>query len=70
MRNYFGISIRHLYKKMVDAKVREHIAFVNLALVSKVGMGEATKENRSRVIANRIMNASRAEYIFVPYNLE
>ena len=55
---------------MVDAKVREQFAFVNPALVSKARMGEATKENRSRVIANRIINASRAEYIFVPYNPE
>ena len=55
---------------MVDAKVREQFAFVNPALVSKAGMGEATKENRSRAIANRIMNSSGAEYIFVPYNSE
>ena len=37
---------------MVDVKVREQFAFVNPALVSKVGIGEAMKENRSRVIAN------------------
>ena len=53
---------------MVDAKMKERFAFVNPALVSKAGMREATKENRSRVIANRLMNASCADYIFVPYN--
>ena len=41
----------HLYKKMVDAKMKDRYAFVNPTLVSKAGMGEATKENRSRVIA-------------------
>ena len=55
---------------MVDAKMKERFAFVNPALVSKAGMQEATKENRSRVIANRLMNASCADYIFVPYNPE
>ena len=55
---------------MVDAKMKERFAFVNPALVSKAGMLEATKENRSRVIANRLMNASCADYIFVPYNPE
>ncbi|KAL6350674.1 hypothetical protein AAG906_028127 [Vitis piasezkii] len=38
------------------------------ALVSKVGMGETTKENRSRLIANRLMHAKCADYIFIPYN--
>ena len=46
---------------MVDAKMKERFAFVNPTLVSKARMGEATKENRSRVIAKRLMNASRAE---------
>ena len=36
---------------MVDAKIKERFAFVNPTLVSKAGMGEATKENRSRVVA-------------------
>ncbi|RVW24082.1 hypothetical protein CK203_091324 [Vitis vinifera] len=40
------------------------------ALVSKAGMGETTKENRSRLIANRLMHAKRADYIFIPYNPE
>ncbi|KAL6326021.1 hypothetical protein AAG906_038513 [Vitis piasezkii] len=31
-------------------------------------MGETTKENRSRLIANRLMHAKRADYIFIPYN--
>ena len=53
---------------MVDVKMKERFAFVNPTLVSKAGMGEATKENRSRV--KRLVNASRAEYIFIPYNPE
>ena len=36
---------------MVDTKMKEWFAFVNPTLVSKAGMGEVTKENRSRVIA-------------------
>ena len=32
---------------MVDGKMKERFAFVNPTLVSKVGMGEAMKENRS-----------------------
>ena len=55
---------------MVDANMKERFAFVNPTLVSKAGMGEAMKENRSRVIAKRLMNASRAYYIFIPYNPE
>ena len=31
---------------MVDAKMAGQFAFVNPALVSKAGMGEASKENR------------------------
>ncbi|KAL6318100.1 hypothetical protein AAG906_035245 [Vitis piasezkii] len=30
--------------------------------------GEASKESRSRVIANRLMNANHADFIFIPYN--
>ena len=55
---------------MVDAKMKERFSFFNPTLVSKAGMGEATKENRSRVIAKRLMNASGADYIFIPYNSE
>ena len=43
---------------MVDAKMARWFAFVNLALVSKARMREASKENRSRVIANWLMNAN------------
>ena len=32
---------------MVDGKMKERSAFVNPTLVSKVGIGEATKENKS-----------------------
>ena len=32
---------------MVDGKMKEQFAFVNSTSVSKVGMGEATKENKS-----------------------
>ena len=53
---------------MIDAEMKERFAFVNPTLVSKAGIGEATKENISRVIAKRLMNASRADYIFIPYN--
>ena len=67
---FFLISIRHLYKKMVDAKMKEWFAFVNPTMVSKARMGEATKENKSRVIAKQLMNSSRADYIFIPYNPE
>ena len=55
---------------MIDAEMKERFAFVNPTLVSKAGMGEATKENRSRVITKRLMNASRADYIFIPYKPE
>ena len=54
---------------MVDAKTKERFAFVNPILVSKARMREATKENRLRVIEKQLMNASRADYIFIPYNL-
>ena len=53
---------------MVDAKMVGWFAFVNLVLVSKAGMGKASKESRSRVIANQLMNANHAEFIFIPYN--
>ncbi|RVW67500.1 hypothetical protein CK203_063103 [Vitis vinifera] len=42
--------------------------FGESSLVSKAGMGEASKESRSRVIANRLMNANHADFIFIPYN--
>ena len=48
---------------MVDAKTKEQFVFVKLALVFKAGMGEATKENRSRVIANQLKNASCDDFI-------
>ncbi|RVW70445.1 hypothetical protein CK203_058330 [Vitis vinifera] len=66
--NYLMFYIWHLHKKMVDAKMAGRFAFVNPALVSKAGMGEASKESRSRVIANRLMNANHADFIFIPYN--
>lgn len=61
---------KHLQKKLSDARLTERFAFINPALVSKAGMGETTKENRSRLIANRLMHAKRADYIFIPYNPE
>ncbi|RVW96399.1 hypothetical protein CK203_029776 [Vitis vinifera] len=30
--------------------------------------GKASKESRSRVIANQLMNANHADFIFIPYN--
>ena len=61
---------RHLQKKLSDATLTELFAFINLALVSKARMGETTKENRSRMIVNRLIHAKRANYIFIPYNPE
>ena len=55
---------------MIDVEMKERFAFVNPTLVSKAGIGEVMKENRSRVIAKRLMNASRVDYIFIPYNPE
>ena len=59
---------KHLQKKLSDARLTERFVFINLALASKARMGETTKENRSRLIANRLMHAKRADYIFIPYN--
>ena len=59
---------RHLHRKLIDAKQVERYVFVNPVLVSKAGMGEGSKENRSRVIANWLMNANHADFIFIPYN--
>ena len=53
---------------MVNAKEARRFVFVNPTLVSKAGMGEVSKKNRSRVIANRLMNANNADFIFIPYN--
>ena len=53
---------------MVDAKMAGWFAFVNPSLVSKVGMGKASKESMSRVIVNRLMNANHVDFIFIPYN--
>ena len=55
--------IRHLHRKLIDAKQVERYVFVNPILVSKAGMGEESKENRSGVIADRLRNTKHAEYI-------
>ncbi|WJZ84537.1 hypothetical protein VitviT2T_004137 [Vitis vinifera] len=60
--------IWHLHRKLIDAKQAERYVFFNPALVSKAGMGEGSKENRSRVIANRLKNTKHAEYMLIPYN--
>ena len=52
---------------MVNAKKPGRFVFVNPTLVSKVGMGKISKENRSRVIVNRLMNANNADFIFISY---
>ncbi|RVW32351.1 hypothetical protein CK203_087512 [Vitis vinifera] len=39
-----------------------------VTLVSKAGMGEGSKENRSRVIADRLKNTKHAEHLLIPYN--
>ena len=62
--------IRHLHRKLIDGKQVEQYVFVNPALVSKAGMGEGSKENRSRVIADRLRNVKHAEYMLIPYNPE
>ena len=61
---------RHLHRKLIDAKQVEQYVFVNPVLVSKAGMGEESKENKSRVIADRLRNTKHAEYMFIPYNPE
>ena len=61
---------RHLHRKLIDAKQVERYVFVNPVLVSKAGMGEGSKENRSRVIADWLRNTKHAEYMFIPYNPE
>ena len=61
-------STRHLHRKLIDVQHVERYAFVNLTLVSKSRIVEGNKENRSRVIANRLRNIKRVEYMFIPYN--
>ena len=61
---------RHLHRKLIDAKQVEQYAFVNPVLVSKARMGEGSKENKSRVIADRLRNTKHVEYMFIPYNPE
>ena len=61
---------RYLHRKLIDAKQVERYVFFNPVLVSKAGMGEGSKENRSRVIADRLRNTKHAEYMFIPYNPE
>ncbi|KAL6334469.1 hypothetical protein AAG906_016009 [Vitis piasezkii] len=39
----------HLHRKLIDAKQAKRYVFVNPALVSKAGIGEGNKENRSRM---------------------
>ncbi|KAL6334208.1 hypothetical protein AAG906_006801 [Vitis piasezkii] len=43
--NCLMFYIWHLHKKMIDTKMTGRFAFVNLTLVSKARMGEASKEN-------------------------
>ncbi|WKA04987.1 hypothetical protein VitviT2T_022980 [Vitis vinifera] len=60
--------IWHLQKKISDTRLTKRFVFINPALVSKARMGETTKENGSRLIANCLMHAKRGGYIFIPYN--
>ncbi|KAL6319056.1 hypothetical protein AAG906_001529 [Vitis piasezkii] len=53
--------------KEVSLIAHRTICFYQSTLVSKAGMGETTKENRSRLIANRLMHAKRRLH-FIPYN--
>ncbi|KAL6316989.1 hypothetical protein AAG906_026682 [Vitis piasezkii] len=59
--------IRHLHRKLIDAKQANDM-FLSIPLVSKAGTGEGSKENRSRVIADRLKNTKHAEYMLIPYN--
>ena len=61
-------STRHLHRKLIEIQHVERYAFIDLTLVSKFGIGEGNKENRSRVIDDRLRNIKRAEYMFIPYN--
>ena len=61
---------RHLHRKLIDVKQVERYVFVNPVLVSEAGMGEGSKENKSRVITDRLRNTKHVEYMFIPYNLE
>ena len=61
---------RHLHRKLIHGKQVERYVFVNPVLVLKAGMGEGSKENRSRVIADRLRNTKHVEYMFIPYNPE
>ena len=70
LTNEYEILNKHLRKKSSDVQLSEQFVFVNPTLVSKVGMGETTKENRSTLIANHFMLEKRADYIFIPYNPE
>ncbi len=59
-----------MHRKLIDAKQVERYVFVNPILVSKAGIGEGSKENRSRVIADRLKNTKHAEHLLIPYNPE
>ena len=59
-----------MHRKLIDAKQVERYVFVNPVLVSKAGMGEGSKKNRSRVIADRLRSTKHVEYMFIPYNPE
>ena len=59
-----------MHRKLIDAKQVERYVFVNPVLVSKARIGEGRKENRSRVIADRLRNIKHVEYMFIPYNPE
>ena len=56
----------HLQKKFSDAQLNEQFVFINPTLISKVRMGETTKENRSTLIANCLMLEKRVDYVFIP----
>ena len=49
---------------MVNAKEARRFIFVNLTLLSKVGMGEMSKKNKSRVIANQLMKIMLILFLF------
>ncbi|RVW89531.1 hypothetical protein CK203_043584 [Vitis vinifera] len=72
----FGESFKtFLMKEDMDMiisskEVSSNCILYYICIVSKAGMGEGSKENRSRVIADRLRNAKHAEYMLIPYNPE
>ncbi|KAL6347236.1 hypothetical protein AAG906_013672 [Vitis piasezkii] len=59
--------IWHLHRKLIDAKQDERYV-LSIQDWSQKWNGRGSKENRSRVIADRLKNTKHAEYMLIPYN--